>query len=243
MPDGVFILTVFLSHFPIFVQTTEPINLMFIGHFALGLLTKKDTSLPSLAMMFIAVQLLDLIWPVLVLFGLESLSIDPGNTKLTHLDFEYYPYSHSLLAAFIWSILLGVVYLLFTKNKRGSLILGGLVMSHWVLDFITHRPDLPLSPFSEAKVGLGLWNYPVLEILLEISIFGLGVYLYQKSPNVKRKTAFWLLVVFLFTIHLMNLFGPPPPNTMAVAWSANLMWLIILWAWWIEKKRPDTEST
>ncbi len=213
---------------------------MFIGHFALGLLAKKNEKLPSLAMMFVAVQLLDLIWPVLVLFGIESLSIDPGNTKLTHLDFEYYPYSHSLLAAFFWSALLGIGYFLFTKNKKGSIILGGLVMSHWILDFITHRPDLPLSPFGETKVGLGLWNYPIMEIILELAIFGVGAILYFKSANFKRKVPFWILIVFLLVVHLMNLFGPPPPDTMAVAWSANLMWIIIIWAWWIEKKRPTS---
>lgn len=213
---------------------------MFIGHFAIGLLAKKNNPLPSLAMMFIAVQLLDLIWPVLVLFGIESLSIDPGNTKLTHLSFDYYPYSHSLLAALFWSVLFGTCYFVFTKNRKGSLILGGLVMSHWILDFITHRPDLPLSPFAETKVGLGLWNYPILEIFLELLVFGVGAFLYFKSPNFKRKIAFWILIIFLLVVHLMNLFGPPPPNTMAVAWSANLMWIIIIWAWWIEKKRASS---
>jgi len=209
---------------------------MFIGHFAIGLLAKKDNTLPSLAMMFIAVQLLDLIWPVLVLLGIESLAIDPGNTKLTHLDFEYYPFSHSLLASILWGLLLAIGYFWFTKNKKGSLIIGALVLSHWILDFITHRPDLPLSPFSETKVGLGLWNYPITEIILELLIFGLGAILYYKSPVFKRKIPFWILVIFLLIVHLMNIFGPPPPNTMAVAWSANLMWLIVIWAWWIEKK-------
>lgn len=209
---------------------------MFIGHYGIGLLAKKNKQLPSLAMMFIAVQLLDLIWPILVLLGIESLSIDPGNTKLTHLNFEFYPYSHSLFMALIWSIIFGLCYLLFTKNKKGSLVLGALVMSHWILDFITHRPDLPIAPFSDLKVGLGLWNYPVLEIILELSLFGVGAFLYFKSPNFKRKIAFWLLVLFLLIVHMMNLFSPPPPSVAAVAWSANLMWLIVIWAWWIEKK-------
>ena len=153
---------------------------MFIGHFAVGLLTKKNEEQPSLAMMFVAVQLLDLLWPVFILLGIESMSIDPGNTKLTHLDFENYPYSHSLLMAIVWSLALGIGYFLFTKNKKGSLLLGGLVFSHWVLDLITHRPDLPLTPFSETKVGFGLWNYPVAEIMLELFIFGLGAFLYYK---------------------------------------------------------------
>jgi len=209
---------------------------MFIGHFAVGLLSRRDEKLPSLAMMFLAVQLLDLIWPILVLSGVETLSIDPGNTKLTHLSFDYYPYSHSLLAAFTWSLILGALYFFLTKNRRGSMILGGLVISHWILDFITHKPDLPLTPFSEAKVGLGLWNYPTVEIILEVLIFGLGAWFYFKSLHFKRKISFWILITFLIVVHIMNILGPPPPNTAAVAWSANLMWLIILWAWWIEKR-------
>ena len=158
---------------------------MFIGHFAIGLLARKKETQPSLALMFVAVQFLDLLWPVLVLLGIESLAIDPGNTKLTHLDFEYYPYSHSLLMALVWSVLFGMVYYLFKKNRNGALLLGGLVFSHWILDLITHRPDLPLSPFSETKVGFGLWNYPVAEIILELAIFGLGAFLYYKSPSFK----------------------------------------------------------
>jgi hypothetical protein len=209
---------------------------MFIGHYAVGLIAKKNQQLPSLAMMFVAVQFLDLIWPVLVLLGIESFYIDPGNTKLTHLNFEFYPYSHSLLLALVWGFLFGLFYFLFTKNRNGSLLLGVLVLSHWVLDFITHRPDLPLTPFTDLKVGLGLWNFPIGEIFLELGLFGAGAYLYFRSIKPKRKTAYWTLIAFLFVVHLMNLFGPPPPGTMAVAWSANLMWFMVLWAWWIEKE-------
>ncbi|MBT8235300.1 MAG: metal-dependent hydrolase [Bacteroidia bacterium] len=216
---------------------------MFIGHFAIGLLAKNKNTLPSLAMMFIAVQFLDLLWPIFVLLGIETLSIDPGNTKLTPLNFEFYPYSHSLLTAIGWSMLFSLVYFLFTKNKKGSWLLGGLVFSHWILDFITHRPDLPLSPFTDLKVGLGLWNMPVGAIILEVFLFGLGVYLYSKSSSIKRKTAFWILIGFLLLIYFMNFFGPPPPDPMAVAWSALLMWLIVLWAWWIEKKKVSEPNT
>ncbi|NND15432.1 MAG: hypothetical protein HKN89_03825 [Eudoraea sp.] len=216
---------------------------MFIGHFAIGLLAKKNSVLPSLAIMFVAVQFLDLIWPILVLLGIETLSIDPGNTKMTPLNFEYYPYSHSLLMAVVWSLIFSLGYFLFTKNKRGSLLLGALVMSHWILDFITHRPDLPLSPFTDLKLGLGLWNVPAGAITLEILLFGLGVYLYYRSSNIQRKTSFWILIGFLLIIYVMNLAGPPAPNPMAVAWSANLMWLIVLWAWWIEKKKVSIQNS
>ena len=210
---------------------------MFIGHYALGLASGKFKNPPSLVIMFVAVQFLDLLWPILVLFGIESLEIDPGNTKMTPLDFTYYPYSHSLLMAMIWALLFGGIHWLVKRNKNHAILLGALVFSHWLLDFLTHRPDLPLSPFSDLKLGLGLWNLPLAGISLELGLFLLGTFLYYKYAKPKRRLAFWLLIAFFLVIHLMNLFGPPPPNTMAVAWSANLMWLFVLWAWWIEKEK------
>ena len=208
---------------------------MFIGHYGLAFGSKKIDKLPSLAMLFIAAQFLDLLWPIFVLTGLETFKIDVGNTVLTPLNFTSYPYSHSLMMAIIWGILFALIYFGFTKNKKGSVLLGVLVLSHWVLDFIVHRADLPLSPFSDLKVGLGLWNMPIIEIILETGLFLFGVYLYVKAVNPKRKIAFWSLVVVFLIIHFLNVFGPPPPSINAVAWSANLMWLFVLWAWWVEK--------
>ncbi len=208
---------------------------MFIGHFALGFASRRPGYLPSLAILFIAVQLLDLIWPVLVLAGVETFRIQEGSTVLTPLEFTYYPYSHSLLLAFVWGIALGIIYFLFTKNKKGSLILMSLVISHWILDYITHKPDLQLSPFTETRVGLGLWNHPLSEIILETSMFLLGMFLYYTRVKPKRKIAFWSLVTIFLVIHFMNVFGPPPPSVNIVAWSANLVWLFVFWAWWMEK--------
>jgi len=209
---------------------------MFIGHYAFAFAGKKIDRLPSLAIMFIAVQLLDLLWPIFVLLGLETFKIEPGNTVMTPLNFVSYPYSHSLLAAIMWAVLFSTGYFLVTKNKKGSVLLGLLVCSHWLLDFLTHAPDLQLSPFSSARVGLGLWNAPVIEVILEVGLFIVGVYMYFKTVNPKRKIAFWTLIIFFLVMHLMNIFGPPPPSVNAVAWSANAMWIFVLWAWWIEKK-------
>ncbi len=209
---------------------------MFIGHYALAFGAKKIDPMPSLAIMFVAVQFLDLLWPIFVLLGLETFEIEPGITALTPLNFTFYPYSHSLFSSVIWGMLFAGVYFLFTKNGRGSLLLGGLVVSHWILDFLTHRPDLPLSPFGETKVGLGLWNVPVIEVILEVGFFVAGVFLYYKGVEIRRKIAFWTLIAFFLIIHVMNLLGPPPPSVEAVAWSANAMWIFVVWAWWVERK-------
>lgn len=177
---------------------------MFIGHFATGLVTKKYTPSLSLALMFFAVQFLDILWPILVLFGIETVSIEEGITKLNPLDFTYYPYSHSLLMSIVWGVLLGVVYFIITRNRTNSLILGALVPSHWLLDLIVHRPDLPLSPFSSIKVGLGLWNHPMAEILIEFTFFFASVFLYYTVRKPKKRIAFWSLIVTLLIVQLMN---------------------------------------
>ena len=209
---------------------------MFIGHYALAFSAKKIDKLPSLAIMFIAVQLLDLLWPIFVLMGIETFEIEVGNTAMTPLNFVYYPYSHSLLATMVWAILFASVYYLITHNRKGSFLLGLLVFSHWILDLLTHRPDLQLSPFTETRVGLGLWNFPALEIPLEVGLFLAGIVLYVKAVQPKRKVAFWTLIVFFVVIYFMNIYGPPPPSINAVTYSALSMWIFVLWAWWIEKK-------
>jgi membrane-bound metal-dependent hydrolase YbcI (DUF457 family) len=208
---------------------------MFIGHYAIAYAARRPGYLPSLAILFTAVQLLDLLWPVFVLLGIETFEIEEGNTALTPLKFTSYPYSHSLFFSFIWGVLFAVIYYAFTKNRRGSLLLVPLVVSHWVLDYITHKPDLPLSPFSDAKLGLGLWNSPVVEIILETSLFVMAVLLYFWRNKPKRRIAFWSLAIIFLIIYFMNIGGPPPPSINAVAWSANLMWLFVIWAWWIER--------
>ncbi|MCP4884144.1 MAG: hypothetical protein GY908_10155 [Flavobacteriales bacterium] len=215
---------------------------MFIGHFALGFASKKISNSLSLALMFMAVQFLDLIWPIFVLLGIETVAIQDGITKLTPLDFTYYPYSHSLLMAIFWSLLFGMVYFIITKNRQNSLILAGLVLSHWVLDFLVHRPDLPLSPFSDYKVGLGMWNYPAVEMIIEFSLFFTGVYFYYSVKKPKKKIAFWSLIGFLLIIQVMSFFGPPPPDVNSIVWSANLVWIFVFWAWWIEHEKQHSEN-
>ena len=117
---------------------------MFIGHFALGLAAKRATPRVSLGVLFASAQLADLLWPFFLALGLEQVRIDPGNTALTPLDFVSYPYSHSLLLLFVWGAVMAVLCSPFARGRRVSAVISGLVVSHWVLDFLTHRPDMPL---------------------------------------------------------------------------------------------------
>ncbi|MFT4739174.1 MAG: membrane-bound metal-dependent hydrolase YbcI (DUF457 family) [Cyclobacteriaceae bacterium] len=210
---------------------------MFIGHYAVGFASKKISKTLPLPMIFVAVQFLDLLWPILVLLGIEKVSIVEGITKMTPLDFTFYPYSHSLLMTIVWALLFGLVYYGFTKDRQHSIILGVLVFSHWVLDLIVHRPDMPLSPFSTYKIGLGLWNYPVIEIIVEFGLMIYGVITYWRIVKPTKKLSFWLMVGFFLVFQVLNFVGPLPPNADAVAWGANMLWLFVAWAWWTERER------
>jgi hypothetical protein len=212
---------------------------MFIGHFGIGLAAKKPAKSISLGTLFLASQWLDLIWPLLVILNIERVEINPGDTIMTPLNFIDYPYSHSLVYVLGWSILIGIVYFLIKKNKRNALIVGLLVLSHWILDLFVHRPDLPILP-AGPYVGFGLWNIPVIAVILELAIYISGIWLYASVTKAKDKIgkyALWSLVIFLAVIHIVNLTGPPPPDVKAIGYAGLAMWLIVIWAYWADKHR------
>ncbi len=213
---------------------------MFIGHFGVGFGAKKLDPKPSLGTLFLAAQFVDLLWPILLLMGIEHVKIDPGNTAFTPLNFIYYPFSHSLVAAVIWGALFALIYYSIKKNSKTALLLGALVISHWVLDFIVHRPDLPIIPGVDLKVGLGLWNSVVVSVILELAIFLTGVFFYMKVTKAKNKQGSigaWGLIIFLLFIYIMNLFGSVPPDEITIAWVGNMQWIFVLLAYWVDKNR------
>lgn len=214
---------------------------MFIGHFAVGLGAKKVAPELNLGFLFIACQLLDLIWPVLILVGIETVSVDHLATAVTPLNFEHYPYSHSLVMTVVYSFLAGIATGLIFKSKRLGIVSGLVISSHWILDFVTHRPDLPIW-LEGHKVGLGLWNNISLSVSVELLLFATGIFLYLKSKNDfgrKRNIWFWSLIIFLLVIYAGNVFGPkPPPETPSamVAGPALAMWLLVLWGYLVDKR-------
>src|SRR5262245_59300052 len=143
---------------------------MFVGHFALGFAAKRVTPRLPLPLLVGAAQLADVMWPVLLALGVEQVRIDPGNTVVTPLDFVSYPYSHSLLLLMVWGALVGLVYARGAAAALERGVLFVLVVSHWVLDFLTHRPDMPLYP-GGPKLGLGLWNSAAGTVVVELTVF------------------------------------------------------------------------
>lgn len=220
---------------------------MFIGHIAVGLASKKLAPQVSLGTLLGAPLLLDLIWPIFLLLGIETVRIEPGATQVTPLDLHDYPYTHSLVAALAWSVFAGGVHHTLKtaerpsgKDRTAALVIAASVFSHWVLDFVTHRPDMPLYPGSTKYVGLGLWYSRTATIAVEVPMFLAAVYLYSRitKPTDKQgRIAFIALALFLLVVYFANIFGPPPPSATAIALSALLLWLLVPWGRFIDAHR------
>lgn len=218
---------------------------MLIGHVAVALGAKKASPRTSLGTLLLAAQWSDLIWPVFLALGWERVRIVPGITDVSPLDFTRYPISHSLLAEFGWALILAGIYLVFRKNGRGALVIWACIMSHWLLDFVVHRPDLPLYLGSE-QFGLGLWNSLAGTLLVEGGLFALGVFIYTRTTRPQDKIGEYSLKTFvgvLVLIYLVSLIGPPPPSTRAVAWAGIFSWIFVAWAYWIDQHRTTKKYT
>lgn len=212
--------------------------LMFIGHFAVGYALKKPCPKTNLGVLVAAPLLLDLLWPIFLLLGLETVRIAPGDTVVTPLDLHDYPWSHSLLMALVWSVLYAALF--GRRDRRLAVWLGLGVFSHWLFDFIAHRPDMPLYPGSATVVGLGLWNHLPATLVVEFGFYAAGVWLYTSSTKARDRIGRfgWPLAVLLFALfYLSAVFGPPPPSEKVIAFLGLTAWLFPLLLGWIDRHR------
>jgi hypothetical protein len=213
---------------------------MLIGHFGVALAAKKVAPKTSLGVMIAATSLIDLLWPIFLLLGWEKVAIKPGNTAVTPLAFEHYPITHSLLGAAGWSVAFALIFWLITKRNRDAVIVGIVAVSHWFLDLIVHRPDLPILPGMSAKLGFGLWNSVIGTVLVEGAIFIAGIWIYVVSTKAKNKKGvygFWSLILFWAIIYVVNLTSAPPPDTKAIGYIGLAMLIFPFWAWWADRNR------
>lgn len=210
---------------------------MLIGHYGASFAAQATERRIPLWVLFVAVQWLDVVWSVLVLLGVEKVRIVPGITATNPLDLYYMPYTHSLVGALAWSGLAAFFYRAWRPGqgwKAGGLV-GAAVFSHWVFDLLVHRPDLPLYD-DTAKIGLGLWNFPLVAFVLEISLLvgGLALYLRGTSRRWPKWAVFCLLMA---VIQAYVFFGPPPVSDRALALTALAIYAVFAGvAYWLERR-------
>jgi hypothetical protein len=214
---------------------------MFVGHLAVALGAKRVAPDISLGATVAAAFGLDLLWPLLLLVGLETVRVNPGDTAFTNLVFDAYPWSHSLLAVVGWSCLVGFLAHKVFQSRRAGVVLGGLVLSHWLLDFITHRPDLLLWP-SGPPVGLGLWNSIPGTIFVEAGLLVAGLWLYLRTTTARDRIGSGALVALVGltgVIWVTQPWAPLPGSATAVAAVGLILWLLPPWAAWIDRHRSS----
>lgn len=220
---------------------------MFVGHYGPSFAIKSLRPAIPLWQLFIAVQLVDVVWAVLVLFGVEKVRIVPGITASNPLDLYYMPYTHSLVAAIFWSVAAALVFWLLSRvtTRSAAVWIGVAVFSHWILDFIVHRPDLPLYD-DTLKVGLGLWNYPVVALSLEAALLfgGMILYLRVTTPiNAIGRVGPPVFGVVMLAIQSYIFFGPPPVSPAAAAITALVSYVLFaVLAEWLARQRRQTAA-
>jgi membrane-bound metal-dependent hydrolase YbcI (DUF457 family) len=214
---------------------------LFIGHFAVGFAAKKFAPRISLAPLLAAPLFLDMLWPIFLLLGWEQVRIVPGNTRFTPLDLYDYPWSHSLLMACVWATAFALLYFAVARYRPGAMAIWLGVVSHWVLDWVTHRPDMPLYPGGGPKLGLGLWNSIAGTMAVELLMLAIGVRLYVSATRARDrigKYAFALYVVLLLALYVGDRFNPPPASPGEVARTGVVAEVVLLvWAWWFDHHR------
>ena len=213
---------------------------MFIGHFAVGFAAKRFAPRTSMATLLAAPLFLDLLWPFFLLLGWEKVRIDPGNTRFTPLDLFYYPWSHSLLMSLVWATAFALIYHLTARYWPGTAAIWIGVASHWVLDWITHRPDMPLYP-GGSKHGLGLWNSVAGTMVVEIGMLVVGVGMYIRTTRARDRIgqyAFVAYVALLLVLYVGDRFSSAPPTVSDIVWTGiPFEAVFLLWAWWFDRHR------
>jgi len=218
---------------------------MFIGHFAVAYAAKRLAPRTSLGTLFTAAQLPDVLWPPLLLAGVEHATIAPGDTAFTPLRFDSYPVSHSLVTVVAWGALFGAVHFWRKRRRLDAFLLAALVVSHWLLDFVSHRPDMPLWP-GGPRLGLGLWNHVGATVGVETLMFAFGLWLAREATRPKDRIGHWGFVGLagvLLLLYSANITSPPPPSMAAVAWAGLLLVPLFLGlgAWVDRHREPQSQ--
>jgi hypothetical protein len=215
---------------------------MFVGHFAVAFAAKPAAPRVSLWTLLVAAGLADLLWIAFFVAGVERVEIVPGLMAANSLDLVSVPFSHSLLMDAVWALLFAGVYVLVRRDTRGAWVIAAAVLSHWVLDVVTRRPDMQLVPWTETRLGLGLWNSPLATLIVEGVLWLAAVVIYARATRPTGwagRYGFWPMIVILTLLWLTSLRGDPPPSLSALAAINTVFFAVVLaWAAWMNRARP-----
>ncbi|MEL7445701.1 MAG: hypothetical protein AAGK02_07790 [Pseudomonadota bacterium] len=211
---------------------------MFIGHFAPAFAAAAiSPRAPKLGTLFVAAQLVDWGFFTLAMFGIEKMRIDPSATVMVPFDLYHMPYTHSLLGTAIWASVFGLIVLIWQRNAFGAMLAGLVVLSHWVLDWLTHRPDLTIGGGPDVY-GLGLWNYPAIAIPLEllITIGAFAFYIKRTRGPIGPPL---ILMGLLLVLQAINWFAPHPQSAGFILYAQALFAFGVLtgFAVWVGENR------
>jgi len=214
---------------------------MLVGHIAVGLAGKRIAPRVSLGALVLAALLPDLLWCFFLLTGIERVQLKAGRGAVNYLTASDIAFSHSLLMGAVWGLLLAAAYLLTVRNLQGACILFAAVLSHWLLDFVSHRPDMPLAPGVHKYYGLSLWNSVPATIVVEGGIWLLAIVVYLRATEPRSRAAlyvFWGAAALLTLAWWSNITGPPPASVRAMAMSSLIFFAcIVAWAYWMNRLR------
>jgi membrane-bound metal-dependent hydrolase YbcI (DUF457 family) len=202
---------------------------MFVGHYAAAIAAKAAEPRAPLWTYVAGCQLLDIAWGVFVATGVETVRFDatlPGS----QLDLASMPWSHSLPAALVWAALaMAACRFLLRLPWGAAAMVGAVVASHWVLDLIVHRPDLPLWPGGPEQ-GFGLWNLPLTEMALEMGLVALAAIAWTaclKASGSRAITAFVFVIVLIVIGMLAGLPMNSDPGALAIGVTAVIIYLVV----------------
>jgi hypothetical protein len=217
---------------------------MFIGHYAVGLASKQFAPRASMGALIAAPILLDLLWPIFLLLGWEHVSIVPNANPFLRLEFDSYPLSHGLVAVIGWATLYASIYFGVTRYVAGAVVVWVGVVSHWLMDYFVHLPDLQL--YAQSKMfGLGLWQHRWLTILLEFGLFAIGIGIYQNRTKPRDKVGLYAFAGFVAVLLLAYagvILGPAPGSVRKLALFTLITLIAVPWAWWFDSHRTPSAS-
>ena len=218
---------------------------MFLGHYGVALAAKRAAPRTSLGTLVFAAQWADLLWPLLLVSGVEHVRAAPGAMAANSLQFTSYPYSHSLAALVVGGALIGGLYYAVRRDARGAWIVGALVPSHWVLDLVVHAPDLPLWPGSSVRLGLGLWNSVPGTLVAEFGLLVVGLVVYGRTTRASDgagRWGWWGMVALLVVIYLGGMAGAPPDDQRVIGYVSLILWVFVPWGYWVDRHRETATA-